>query len=101
MFDAIPVADNPVVMYPRRAEEFRPIKNAADVDCPATARRDLIRRAARWLEEAGVSVSRNAAGEPDPAIEISPAFALDAQDLRERLTTPIPEPVPGQPLLLA
>lgn len=100
VFDAIPLARNPLVMYTPRAEEFSPIKNAEGVDSPAVARRDLIRRAARWLEGAGVSVSRDATGELDPPIEISPAFALDAQDLRERLPVPPPEHVPGHPLLL-
>lgn len=85
VFDAIPLARNPLALYTRRDEEFSPVKNAEGEDSPATARRDLVRRAARWLEGAGWTVPRDAAGEPALPLEISPAFALDAADLRERL----------------
>lgn len=100
VFDAIPLAHNPLVLFTRREEEFSPVKNAEGVDSPATTRRDLIRRAARWLETCGVQVPRNAEGEPALPLEISPAFALDADDLRQRLTT-APRLVAGQTLLLA
>lgn len=99
VFDAIPLARNPLVLFTRRDEEFSPVKNAEGDDSPATARRDFIRRAARWLEHCGVAVPRGADGEPRHAIEISPAFALDAEDLRAQLRS---RPAPGvdQPLLL-
>jgi UDP-N-acetylglucosamine/UDP-N-acetylgalactosamine diphosphorylase len=101
IFDAIPLARNPLVLYTPRAEEFSPVKNATGVDSAATARRDLIRRAARWLEQCGCSVPRDAAGEPDLPVELSPALALDASDLRERLGGACPALVSGKPFLLA
>jgi len=88
IFDAIPLAANPLVLYTPREEEFSPVKNATGTDSPATARRDLIRRAARWLEACGWRVPRAADGEPDALLEISPAFALDAEDLRQRALPP-------------
>ncbi|QOJ14475.1 MAG: UTP--glucose-1-phosphate uridylyltransferase [Planctomycetia bacterium] len=88
VFDAIPLARNAMVMYTPREEEFSPVKNAEGADSPATSRRDQVRRAARWLREAGVRVPSREDGEPDAIIEISPAFALDAADLRSR-------PLPG------
>lgn len=88
VFDAIPLARNPLVLFTRRDEEFSPVKNAQGLDSPATTRRDMIRRAARWIEHAGGMVPRRADGEPDCVIEISPAFALDAEDLRERRGAP-------------
>jgi len=100
VFDAIPLARNPLVLYTPREEEFSPVKNADGVDSPAAARRDLVRRAARWLEACGCRVPRDAGGEPDLPIEISPAFALDADDLREQLTQP-PRIERGRALLLA
>lgn len=100
VFDAIPLARRAMVMYTRRAEEFSPVKNAAGVDSVESAQRDLVRRAARWLEACGCAVPRDARGEPDLPIEISPAFALDAEDLRERLGSP-PRIRRGEPLLLA
>lgn len=88
VFDAIPLARNPLVLYVRREEEFSPVKNAEGADSPATTRRDLVRQAARWLETCGVAVPRGAAGEPDLLLEISPAYALDVADLREKLKQP-------------
>lgn len=88
VFDAIPLARNPLVLYTRREEEFSPVKNAEGVDSPATTRRDLVRRAAAWLEGAGVRVPRGADGEPACTVEIRADFALDAEDLRTQLVTP-------------
>ena len=84
VFDAIPLARNPLVLMTPREEEFSPVKNAEGADSPATTRRDMIRRATRWLEAAGWRIPRRADGEPDAQIEISPAFALDAADLAAR-----------------
>ncbi len=100
IFDAIPLAANPLAMYTAREEEFSPVKNAEGSDSPATCLRDQVRRAARWLEACGVPVPRDSAGEPAVRLEISPAFALDESDLRERLTQP-PALQPGGQLLLA
>lgn len=99
IFDAIPLAQNPVVLYVDRSEEFSPVKNAEGADSPATAQRDLVRRAAAWLEQAGCEIPRTANGEPAATIEIAPSFALDASDLRERLST-LPRIAPGDKLLL-
>lgn len=85
VFDAIPLARNSMVLYTPREEEFSPVKNAEGVDSPATSRRDQIRRAARWLAACGIPTPQRPDGEPDALLEISPAFALDAGDLRSRL----------------
>lgn len=84
LFDALPAASRAVTMEVRREEEFSPIKNAEGADSPATARRDLNRLYARWLEEGGASVARDGDGEP-PDIEIDPRFALDAGELAESI----------------
>jgi UDP-N-acetylglucosamine/UDP-N-acetylgalactosamine diphosphorylase len=83
VFDAIPLARNPIVYTTDRAEEFSPVKNAEGTDSPATSRRDQVRRAARWLAAAGVVVP-TANGEPDALIEITPLFATSEQQLRTR-----------------
>lgn len=99
VFDAIALARSPLVLFTERAEEFSPVKNAEGDDSPASARRDMIRRAARWLEACGCRVPRTADGEPAMPLEISPARALDAGDLRERLAAP-PALQAATPLLL-
>jgi len=99
IFDAIPLAKNPIVLQTVRAEEFSPVKNATGVDSAETARRDMVRRAAAWLEACGARVPRRSDGEPDAIIEISPRFALDAEHLREVLATP-PKITPGSTVYL-
>lgn len=84
VFDAIPLARNAIVLYTAREEEFSPVKNAEGDDSPATARRDQLRRAARWLAAVGAAPADSAAREPLAEWEISPAFALDVEDLRSR-----------------
>jgi UDP-N-acetylglucosamine/UDP-N-acetylgalactosamine diphosphorylase len=83
VFDAIPLAKNAIVYTTDRAEEFSPVKNAEGVDSPATSRRDQVRRAARWLQAAGVEVPAKQ-GEPDAVLEISPLFATSAVQLATR-----------------
>jgi UDP-N-acetylglucosamine/UDP-N-acetylgalactosamine diphosphorylase len=83
VFDAIPLAKNAIVYETDRAEEFSPVKNAEGGDSPATSRRDQVRRAARWLTAAGLSVpTKN--NEPDATIEISPLFAATAEQLKAK-----------------
>jgi UDP-N-acetylglucosamine/UDP-N-acetylgalactosamine diphosphorylase len=83
VFDAIPLAKNAIVYTTERGEEFSPVKNAEGVDSPATSRRDQIRRAAKWLQEAGVEIPMKD-GEPDATIEISPLFAKNEEQLNTR-----------------
>jgi UDP-N-acetylglucosamine/UDP-N-acetylgalactosamine diphosphorylase len=83
VFDAIPLAKNAIVYTTRREEEFSPVKNADGADSPATCRRDQIRRAARWLNAAGVTVPTRD-GEPDATIEISPLFATTAEQVKSK-----------------
>jgi UDP-N-acetylglucosamine/UDP-N-acetylgalactosamine diphosphorylase len=89
IFDAIPLAENAIVLQQPRATCFSPVKNPEGVDSPATARRDMVRRAASWLESSGVDMPRRADGEPAATIEISPLRALDAEQLGESLEKPL------------
>jgi hypothetical protein len=61
------------------------VKNATGHDSPETARRDLMRKHARWLEACGIEVPRTASGELKHRIEIDPAFASGPEALRVKL----------------
>jgi len=82
VFDAIPLARNSIVLQTRREEEFSPVKNTEGSDSPATCRKDMIARAARWLTKAEIYVEKNADGQPACAVEISPLRAIFEQDLK-------------------
>jgi UDP-N-acetylglucosamine/UDP-N-acetylgalactosamine diphosphorylase len=77
------LAKNAIVYTTRREEEFSPVKNAQGDDSPATSKRDQVRRAAEWLEIAGVEVER-VNSEPGSVLEISPLFATSVEQLKER-----------------
>jgi UDP-N-acetylglucosamine/UDP-N-acetylgalactosamine diphosphorylase len=94
IFDALPLARNPLLLEADRAEEFSPVKNATGPDSLATSMRDQIARAVHWLSLAGVSVPRNSSGDPDVIVAISPRFALDALELKGK-TNLIPDLRPG------
>lgn len=85
IFDALPHAERSINVLFAREEEFSPVKNAEGTDSPATARRDMIRKFARWIEAAGVEVPKTKAGEIRCAIEIDPCFADGPDALRDRL----------------
>jgi len=85
IFDALPLARNALVLTADRDEVFSPVKNATGVDSAETARRDMVRRAAKWLRACGVDVPTRDDGEPDALLEISPLFALDAAHLKSVL----------------
>lgn len=85
VFDALPLTKRSVIMEVAREEEFAPVKNAEGEDSPATARAAMTERWARWLAASGFRVERDDEGRAVAAIEISPLFALDAEQLREKL----------------
>lgn len=85
IFDVIPHAAAALNVEFDRAFEFSPVKNAQGSDSPATSQRDMIRKAAAWLESIGVAVPRNAEGESRYRIEIDPCFAMDAEELSRKL----------------
>ena len=99
VFDAMPLAAKTVILETRRSEEFSPVKNATGEDSPATCLHDQVRRAAEWLEFAGVQVPRDAEGQVAAAIEISPLLADSPQRLAGKID-PNLTIAPGQSLYL-
>ena len=85
VFDALPLAGETVILETDRREEFSPVKNATGIDSPTTCLHDQVRRAATWLEAAGIQIPRDADGQVAAAIEISPLYADSAEELAKRV----------------
>jgi UDP-N-acetylglucosamine/UDP-N-acetylgalactosamine diphosphorylase len=81
IFDLLPHAKNAIVVEIDPAEGFAPIKNASGAprDTPETARAAMIAKHRRWLEAAGAAL------DGEGPLEISPHYALDAEELRAKL----------------
>ena len=79
IFDALPHAERWLAVETPRAEEFAPIKNASGADSPETSRRALqIALHTEWLKSVGINTNGH-------AVEISPLFALDSDELAEKI----------------
>ena len=92
VFDALPLAKNPVIIEGARVENFSPVKNAEGVDSPKTCKEDQLKQFAGWLETAGVNVPKDDKGTPIITFEISPRFAADKQDFVEQWEKRNPKP---------
>jgi UDP-N-acetylglucosamine/UDP-N-acetylgalactosamine diphosphorylase len=100
VFDAVPLASKSIILQILRSEEFAPTKNAAGIDSVETARRMIVARAAAWLESAGLTIPKKPDGSIDCVLEIAPSFALEKDDVKEKLNR-IPQIKPGATIYLA
>ena len=73
-----------------RAEEYSPIRNMSGAASPQTAQRDLSHLYTRWLRQACAELKQsNKSSSIDPAVEISPLYAMDAEELKEKIELPL------------
>jgi len=84
IFDALSDARQSVIMEVDRTEEFSPVKNKSGIDSAETAKRDLVDYYRRMLEKAGISMPKDYSADKS-LIEISPNFALDADELKQKI----------------
>jgi UDP-N-acetylglucosamine/UDP-N-acetylgalactosamine diphosphorylase len=85
IFDALPQAERWTVVETSRRREFEPLKNATGPDSPESVRQALCNQAGDWLERAGIVVPRNKNGDVTVPLEISPLFALDADEFAAKV----------------
>ncbi len=85
IFDALPLAERWTLVETDRSVEFEPLKEATGADSPATVRQRMSDNFADWLERAGAYVSRRPDGSVPFGIEISPLFALDDAELKDKI----------------
>ena len=85
IFDALPLAERYTLVETDRSVEFEPLKNATGPDSPETVRQRMSELFATWLEAAGAKVARRNDGSVAHPIEISPLYALDARELKDKV----------------
>jgi len=78
IFDALPLAERALVVEARREDEFCPLKNKSGDFSPEHVRQSLSRLFTGWLRTAGAQVP------DDLPVEISPLYALDAEDVARK-----------------
>ncbi len=81
IFDALPFAENTLILEARREDEFSPVKNPDGVDSIVSCRRMMVEKDASMLEKVGVKIPRDAKSSPLCKVEISPLSFLDEEDL--------------------
>jgi len=81
VFDLLPLAERSIVVEGDAAEVFAPVKNAdgAPLDTPRQAKQAICKLHRGWFESAGASLA------VDTKIEIHPAWALDAEEVRQKV----------------
>ncbi|MBN2217152.1 MAG: UDPGP type 1 family protein [Pirellulales bacterium] len=81
IFDLLPSAHRAIVVEVDRKEAFAPLKNASgdQHDTPETVRAAMISQHTEWLRRARAEVADGV------TVEISPRFALDADELTEKI----------------
>ena len=96
IFDIFPHAERWLVVSTRREDEFAPLKNNEGEDSPATVRSAQITLFEKWLGVAGAKIAPENPGSAR-AIEISPLFALDEEELKSKIQ---PGEIVHSPVLL-
>ncbi|MBO1224930.1 MAG: UDPGP type 1 family protein [Candidatus Scalindua sediminis] len=89
IFDALKHAGKSIIMEVVREDEFSPIKNEKGESSPDTARQNMINLFGRWLREAGIEIPKDENGNVEGVIEISPLYALNAEELKNKVNKDI------------
>jgi UDP-N-acetylglucosamine/UDP-N-acetylgalactosamine diphosphorylase len=89
IFDALKHAEKSIIMEVVREDEFSPVKNAKGESSPDTARQSMINLFGRWLREAGIEIQTDGTGNVTGSIEVSPFYALDSEELKEKIDTKV------------
>ncbi|MCP4135862.1 MAG: UDPGP type 1 family protein [bacterium] len=83
VFDSLLLTQNNIVFETLREEEFAPVKNASGVDSVDSSQKLMIALHRSWLEKRGIAIPAET-----KVIEISPLFAIEAEDLDSSMVVP-------------
>jgi mannose-1-phosphate guanylyltransferase/mannose-6-phosphate isomerase len=83
VFDLLPFAEQALVCEVEQSEGFAALKNAsgAATESPEWVRQAIVDLHTGWLKNCGVKI------DPGVVVEIDPSFAVDEDQLRERMQT--------------
>lgn len=84
VFDALLDTEKSISIEVERDQEFSPLKNKEGLDSPVTVKRDLNNLYGHWLEDSGIQIPKDAEGHVDVDIEISPLYALNKMDIKNK-----------------
>ena len=84
VFDALPLAENPLVLEIERSEEFAPIKNASGSDSLESSHELQLARAQKWLKPFYPQTVPQ-------KVEISASFAPTLPHFVEKMSTNQPQ----------
>jgi UDP-N-acetylglucosamine/UDP-N-acetylgalactosamine diphosphorylase len=76
VFDALPLAKNPLILEAKREQEFSPVKNKTGVDSLESSQADQIKRDIARLRELGIDVADST------TVEIAPTLYFDPLKLK-------------------
>ena len=85
IFDALPLAARWAMVETDRPSSSSRSRTRPAPTRPATVRQRMSDLFADWLEQAGATVPRRPDGSVAFGIEISPLFALDAEELKSKI----------------
>jgi UDP-N-acetylglucosamine/UDP-N-acetylgalactosamine diphosphorylase len=100
VFDALPLAQQTIVVEAWRDDEFGPVKNATGVDSVESSRRLLQERFARWLRSRGIDLPRGADGQLACTVEISPRQFVTQNDFQHAEPLEASRFVPGATVVI-
>ena len=85
IFDLLPLAEKAIVVEGEARQVFAPVKNAngAPTDTPTATQQAISNLHCQWLTSSGCTI------DPGITVEIHPAWALDATEVKRRLVTPL------------
>lgn len=85
IFDLLPIAQRAMVVEGDPARVFAPVKNSnqANLDTPKTCQQAMLNQFHQWIQAAGSTIEQGV------SVEISPLWALDAQETAKRLSNPV------------
>jgi UDP-N-acetylglucosamine/UDP-N-acetylgalactosamine diphosphorylase len=101
VFDALPFAQNPIVIETLRENDFSPVKNATGIDSADSCRADLLRQYTRWANVNGAAVATDETGSPSFDYEVCPSYGYDENSFTASWANTSPPPLISAGTLLA